>query len=92
MRLLCEACGKYNLVVQVSPDYQPSRKEIFRERAVLIRYIYNSEVVDEFVVSSEFADLYSLGAGDYELPDNYPDWVTKLTLICKECFDSPSKE
>lgn len=87
MRILCKKCGGSE-VVQLSPDYDPKMHREFLGDMVRIRFLYDGDPVDEYLLSSEFAESYQLQDSDIKLPDEYPVWIERVGIQCRMCFDS----
>ena len=87
MRILCDICHAYQDVVQVSPDYSPSDRDRFRSRAITLSFTFDGKVVDEYLLSPEFATRQSVFAGEHPLPQDYPAWIKLVKAICRPCFE-----
>ena len=88
MMIKCEKHGFYQ-AAQVSPDLKVRVNTLHRlDNFISIHYEYNNEIVDTFFLSKDYAAKYHLQRKNIlPLPDDYPEWVTSLALICEKCFE-----
>jgi hypothetical protein len=91
MRIVCPNGAGVRPVVQVSPDFVMDHRDEFVERAIIVRYVLDGDIVDKFRLSPEFAKAHDVVAGDHELPDEYPLWIKEIQMICSHCFDARLK-
>ena len=93
MMIECEQHGYYE-AIQVSPDL---REKIYAsekiDEYVLIQYEYNNKIANSFYLSPKYAAENGLqNESKLPLPDDYPEWVMSLVLVCKKCFGDCNKE
>ncbi|MFT5467357.1 MAG: hypothetical protein ACI8UO_002461 [Verrucomicrobiales bacterium] len=87
MRIECPNHDELGSVALVSPDYDPARHSEFVENSVVVRWVYLGEIVEQFCLSREWARESGIEAGDYPLPDDYPNWEAKIRFECNPCFE-----
>jgi hypothetical protein len=87
MRVLCSQCGQLSTGVQVSPDYDPARHREFISSAISYVFVFNGEDVDEFLLSPAFTSANGIIGSSTALPDDYPEWIKKLRIECRQCFE-----
>ena len=87
MRFECQDHGLQE-GVQVSPDLESSSDADSHEGQVfVVRFQYDGEVVDAYYLSERFANSYGLTESFVcPLPDEYPEWVSKVVPRCRKCF------
>ena len=86
MRIACKCCGLITEVVQVSPDYNVDNHVAFLAKARTIRFVFENETVDEFLMSPEFINQNGITLDTVPLPDQYPPWVKLVKYECRNCF------
>lgn len=86
--MLCPNCGQSCEVVQVSPDYEATDHRAFVNRAQIVQFFFDSDVVDRFMLSPEFMAEHEIHGDVFPLPDEYPAWVKLLKVQCRNCFDA----
>lgn len=92
MMINCEIHG-YQNGVQVSPDLAKliTDKKEFHD-VYSVNYEFEGEVVDLFYISKLFAEQYGLkNKSLLPLPDEYPEWVMSLKIVCEKCFNAFNK-
>ena len=92
MMINCEIHG-YQNGVQVSPDLVKlvADKKEFHD-VYSVYYEFEGEVVDLFYISKSFAEQYGLkNTSLLPLPDEYPEWVMSLKVVCETCFNTFNK-
>jgi hypothetical protein len=87
MRVLCSQCGQSSSGVQVSPDYDPAHHREFIASAIRYRFMFEGEDVDEFLLSPVFVTANGIIGTAAALPDEYPAWIKRLRIECRQCFD-----
>ncbi len=87
MRIICPIHGCQQ-VMCISPDIcdDPTKAES-KNGAVNVVYEFEDQLVDTFLLSSEFANRHGVHDGVLPLPDEYPKWTRDVASICKECFE-----
>jgi len=86
MPILCNICGSYQPTVQVSPDYDPSDIMEFQCDCIRVGFVYNGEPIDGYWLSPSFVEDEDVQVGERLLPDEFPDWVHKVKMVCGTCF------
>jgi hypothetical protein len=87
MRILCPGGHGYQIPIQLSPDYKLEDTNAFRAQCLRVRFIHNSQPVDEYWFSRRFVAQENVEVGDQALPDDYPSWVEKTITVCRRCFE-----
>ena|SRR5688500_1207164 len=87
MRLLCPTHG-CQAVKQLSPDLADRLGKRQPEQSMVeVRYAYQGEVVDAYLVSADFADQHGIQPGTFPVSDDWPPWSHLTVLVCLKCFE-----
>ncbi|RDH41773.1 hypothetical protein [Zooshikella ganghwensis] len=87
MMIKCDEHGFSNGLL-VSPDIKEQiQNSMHYTNIITIDYEYKGDVVDSFYLSECFAQKYGFFCNKIlTLPDDYPEWVSKLAPLCEKCF------
>jgi hypothetical protein len=91
MRIRCTTCNTLRPGAQLSLDCATVGLRQFRDAALRVRFLDESEPVDEIWLSPEFVAAERITVGDLPTPEDNLSWVNKLRVLCKVCYDRVSQ-
>ena len=87
MMIECEIHG-LSFAVKVSPDIKKQIDSLEHINSfIIIDYDFEGDIAHSYYLSEEFAKKYGFtGDTTTPLPDDYPEWVHLMDMVCEKCF------